>query len=98
MSISCEQSNQYKTKDPDARLDYGVNWGEKWLNENDTIVASEWIIPVGITGDNDSFSSVKTMIFLSGGTVGETYIIVNRITTNVGLINDASIFLSISEQ
>ena len=68
-------------KDPDANLDYGVNWDKNnWLN-GDTLESSEWILPSGITGGDEFFDDTTTTIWLSGGTVGVCYKAVNRIIT-----------------
>jgi len=72
-------------KDPDAVLDYGFNWkkeGSPWLEDGETISTSEWTVPTGLTKDSDSKTDTTTTIWLSGGTVGETYRIVNEIITN----------------
>ena len=66
-------------KDKDATLDYEFDWSA-WLG-TDTITASAWIVPSGITNEGESFSDTATLIWLSGGVTGETYEVVNRITT-----------------
>ena len=66
-------------KDKDAILDYQFDWTD-WL-DTDTITASTWIVPTGITNEGESFSADSTLIWLSGGVTGETYEVVNRITT-----------------
>jgi hypothetical protein len=69
----------YVTKDPSAVLDYGVDWTD-WL-DGDTISTSTWTVPSGITKDSDSKTTTGTIIWLSGGTLGESYVLVNRIVT-----------------
>lgn len=66
-------------KDPDAVLDYYVNWAP-WLN-GDTIVTSTWTVPSGITKDSDSHTDSLVTIWLSGGTAGAEYTLVNHIVT-----------------
>lgn len=83
-------------KDPDAFLDYGRNWAS-WLGD-DTIVASDWIVPDGITEETASFTTTTTTIWLSGGTVGETYDLTNRITTADGRIDDRTFSIKIRER
>lgn len=80
-------------KDANATLDYGVRWS-KWLG-TDTITNSEWIIPTGLTSSNESHGSGTTIVWLSGGTLNETYTIINRITTAAGRIDDRSIKIKI---
>jgi hypothetical protein len=90
---------QTYTKDPDATLDYPVDW-ESWLDD-DTISASEWVLEDGLTiGTGDiapSFTGTVATAFIAGGTVGTTYLVTNRITTAGGRIDDRSFRLKIKE-
>lgn len=72
-----------RTKDPDEVLDYGVNWADPSSDAlaGDTISTSSWIVPSGIVKDSDGHTPTTTTIWLSGGTVGETYEFVNRVVT-----------------
>jgi hypothetical protein len=76
------------SKDPDAKLDYTVDW-TKWLN-GDTISKSEWIVPDGLNDEDDSNTSTTATIWLSGGTTGHEYTVTNRITTAGSRVNDRS--------
>ena len=80
-------------KDPDAVLDFAINW-EVWLSD-DIITASTWIVPSGITKDSDTFHDFLTVIWLSGGTAGETYTLVNHIVTDESRTEDRSIFVTV---
>lgn len=77
------------TKDPDATLDYQVNWG-MWLGE-DIISNSTWEVPIGITKGSESFDGTTATIWLSGGTIGQRYAITNTIAT-VGTRGDDRTF------
>lgn len=66
-------------KDPDEVKDYRINWVD--LLGTDTITTSTWFVPAGITKDSDSNTTTTTTIWLSAGTVGESYSLLNRITT-----------------
>jgi hypothetical protein len=55
-------------KDPDAVLDYAIDWTDRL--GSDTISTSTWTVPSGITKDSDNKTTAKTTIWLSGGTVG----------------------------
>ena len=68
-------------KDPDEVLDYTVNWADRLLS-GETISTSTWIVASGITEDSDSQTSDATTIWLSGGSAGTTYDILNRIVTS----------------
>lgn len=93
-----------KYKDPDAVLDYGVDWGipnSTWL-DGDIISASEWIVPSGLNEIDSYFTDTETTIWLSGGVVGICYEVVNRITT-AGLgtnqrIDDRTIHIMVQEK
>jgi len=61
-------ANNKFIKDPDSVLDYAVNW-LTWL-DGDTISASSWTIPTGLTEDSDTFGDSTATVWLSGGTVG----------------------------
>lgn len=79
-------------KDPDAVLDYAVDWsasGSSWLG-TDTISAVTWIVPSGITLASSTHTSTVATIWLSGGTSGQTYNITCRITTVGGRQEDRS--------
>lgn len=81
-------------KDPDAVLDYTVDWAT-WLG-TDTISTSSWpVIPAGITKDSDTNSTTIATIWLSGGTIGETYQLTNRIVTAGGRTDDRTITINI---
>lgn len=68
-----------RQKDKDSTLDYQFSWGD-WLVD-DTIIASSWVVPAGLTNSGSSFDDNNTVIWLSGGVLGEVYEVVNRITT-----------------
>lgn len=80
-------------KDPDARLDYQVDWSD-WL-DGDTISASSWVLPTGITQYSVTNNTTSATIFLTGGTEGVDYSVVNRITTSGGRINDQTLIIKV---
>jgi len=85
------------TKDPDAVLDYGANWSS-WLKDGDTIATSEWTLPSGIAKVSDSKTATTTTIWLSGGTVGAAYRLVNHIVTSAGRKEDRTITVVMRER
>lgn len=90
-------------KDPDAVLDYGVNWrsaenGGPWLAEGENIVTSTWLVPAGITKNSDSHDGSSARIWLSGGTVDTAYAITNRVTTNQGRTDDRTFEIVIRQR
>jgi hypothetical protein len=88
-----------KLKDPDAVLDYLVDWDddtEDWLG-TDTISTSEFIAESGITINSHTNTPTTATVWLSGGTTGTKYKITNRITTAGGRTNDQSFYVKIKE-
>jgi len=88
-------------KDPDAKLDYQVNWAT-WL-VSDTISTSDWIVPTGITEMDDpthptANTTTTATIWLSGGTIGKQYEVVNRIVTAGGRTKDHTIIIRVEAQ
>ena len=85
-----------KLKDPNDVLEYQVNWAT-WIG-SDTITESTWVVPTGITKDSDSFTDTVTTIWLSSGTAGAIYELVNRITTAAGRIRDFTCVIKVQER
>lgn len=82
-------------KDPNANKDYPIDWTD-WLAEiSDTISSVAWTVPAGITQTNQSNTTTRAVIWLSGGTLGTTYEIGCRITTAGGRIEDQTILVEI---
>jgi hypothetical protein len=85
------------THDPDARVDYGVDWSD-YLDEGESITEHEWIT----TGDDltltgESLAGAVHATFVEGGVLGRAYRITSRITTSAGRRDDQSITLIIKE-
>jgi len=86
------------TKDPEAVLDYSIDW-TKWLDEvGDTIETSTWIVPTGLTKVTETNTTKLATVWLSGGTVGTNYTVTNRITTAAGRTDDRSITIRVRER
>ncbi len=84
------------TKDPNAVLDYIVDW-TAYLGD-DTITTSTWIVPAGITKNSDTSTTKTAKVWLEGGTAGERYAVTNRITTAGGRTDDRTIRISCNER
>lgn len=67
-------------KDPADERDYQIDWAP--LLGEDTIALSLWRVPDGITGESGSNTDTTSTIWVTGGTDGEDYHIINRITTS----------------
>ncbi|MDE2469201.1 MAG: hypothetical protein KGL35_10790 [Bradyrhizobium sp.] len=64
----------------------------------DTIATSTFTLPLGITSTQASFTNTKSKIWLSGGTVGASYEILNRITTAGGRTMDQTVKIKLKEK
>lgn len=80
-------------KDPDEVLDYVRDWSA--LLGDDTIATSTWTVPSGITKDSDTNTTTTATIWLSGGTLGTDYALVNRITTAGGRTHDKTLTIRV---
>lgn len=93
---------QAPDKDPNSNIDYGEDWNDTtygpWLEVGETITASVWVVPSGLVGGAESNSTTQTSIFLTGGTVGVTYTLVNRITTSAARTEDRSMKILCKEK
>lgn len=83
-------------KDPDSRLDYEVDW-TAWLGD-DTITTAVWTVPDGLVKESDSHTDTAATIWLSGGTVNDTYAVTCEITTTAGRTDDRTIRLTIRDR
>jgi len=86
-------------KDPDAVLDYSFDWGP-WLG-SDTLATSSWAIDdsgLSIVPASESFDDTITAVFLTGGAVGENYVLKNSITTNGSREDDRSVEIKIRQR
>ena len=83
-------------KDPSAVLDYGFNWTD-WLDSttDETILESTWTVESGLTQGLDTEIEGVTTVWLSGGTLGEAYLVTNRIVTSAGRTEDRSFKIKI---
>jgi hypothetical protein len=54
------------------------------LDDGETIATSDWtiVLGVGLTIDSQSNTTTTTTVWVSDGTAGVTYQLLNRITTN----------------
>jgi len=83
-------------KDPDAVLDYQVDWSD-WL-DSDTISTSTWTVPSGLAEDSASNTTTTATVWLSGGTAGTSYTVVNHIVTAEGREDDRSIIIKCQDR
>ena len=82
-------------KDPDDVKDYEVDWTNRL--PSDTITSSTWTVAIG-TGlviDSSSFTTMVTKVWVSGGSAGVTYELLNRVETAGGRIYDQTMKLKV---
>ena len=85
-------------KDPEATLDYKFNWLE-WL-DGDTIATQVVTIDDGATVESSAITDTDTSVtaFVSGGTVGRSYVLSCKITTVGGRTDERSLTILVVER
>lgn len=84
--------------DPDAVLDYKIDWSD-WLVAGETIVDSEWLVE-GVTVVSDAFSPSDTTVWVSEATAN-SFSLTNRITTNsvpVARVDDRTLIIKVASR
>lgn len=84
-------------KAPSEVLDYIIDWSPRLGvgRAKDQIVESNWTVPSGITMTANSFTTLQTVIWLSGGTLDTTYTLTNDVTTLGGRTMSQSVTIKI---
>jgi hypothetical protein len=85
------------TKDPNARLDFAVDWSA-WLPSGDSITSSLWLAPEDLATDTPSINGATTIVWISGGVAGRTYQVTNRVTTAAGRVDDRTLRITITNR
>lgn len=84
-------------KDPDAELDFAVDW-TAWIAAGGTgeaITSVVWTVPDGITEGDKEWTPTIATIWLSGGTHGVNYIVGCRIVTELGRTDERSFVVQV---
>ena len=86
-------------KDPDAVLDYRIDWSEVLSVNNpvDTILSSGWVVDNTLVIDSDNYTDSQTTVWVSGGTVKKLNNLVNTISTVGGRTHVRTIEVSIKD-
>lgn len=88
-------------KDPQASVDYTINWDAGYL-DGTTLSSSAWTIEPeedgGLTVDSDTNDSETATVTLSGGVVGHVYRATNTIMTSAGITDERSITILCGER
>ena len=85
-------------KDPDAVLDYSIDWGAEYLG-GDLVADSSWAVdpdePDGVAIIGSDFDPATTTVKAAGGVPGRIYRLVNHVTLESGRIDSRSIVLRV---
>jgi hypothetical protein len=88
-------------KDPEAALDYAVDWGAEYLN-GDTLATSDWrVTPVeigGISVNRSDFGPTVSTATAAGGVAGHVYQLTNHVTLASGLTDSRSVVLRVEKR
>ena len=89
-------------KDPSAVLDYAIEWGVDYLDDDDILMESVWAVEPDETGGveivNSSLGDRVSTVQASGGTAGRLYRLSNRVVTQSGPTDDRSIVLRVEKR
>ncbi|WP_343346185.1 hypothetical protein WJT74_01865 [Sphingomicrobium sp. XHP0239] len=85
-------------KDPQAALDYEIDWGADYL-DGDTLVESKWsVFPHGEGGvavSASRFATTVATVTVEGGLPGHVYRLSNQVVTAGGRSDRRSIMLRV---
>lgn len=88
-------------KDPDAELDYAVDWGAEYLG-SDALAQSDWEVAPdevdGVTILASGFDLLVATVKAGGGIPGRLYRLTNRVVMASGLIDNRSITLRVEQR
>jgi frataxin-like iron-binding protein CyaY len=87
---------RWPNKDPNEVLDYAIDWSQRLAG--DIIDTSTFTVPSGIVINSQSKTNTMTTVWLSGGSEGVTYDILNRIITNGGRTMDQTVELRVKSK
>lgn len=84
------------TKDPAGDLDYSIDY-TNWL-VGDAIATSTWTAIPTITLHSPSATTTVATTWVSGGIVGNVYVVTNRITSTNSRTDERSIEIEIENK
>jgi len=84
-------------KDKDSSVDYMIDWTD-WLATDETVTASDWTVPAGLTEVNTDFDDDSSTIMVSGGSNGTVYALTCTATTNQGRTVQRRVALRVEER
>jgi hypothetical protein len=88
-------------KDPEAVLDYAIDWGAEYLG-GDLLSESLWSVSPdeadGVRIVGDSFDASVTRVKAAGGQPGKIYKLTNHVVLDSGRSDDRSIVLRVEKR
>lgn len=88
-------------KDPDALLDYAVDWGAEYL-AGDALAASSWTVspdePGGVSIAGQGFDLLIATAQVAGGEAGKVYRLSNKVITVSGRQDSRSVVLRVEKR
>jgi hypothetical protein len=85
-------------KDPNAVLDYSIDWGAEYLL-GDVLADSVWSVipdePGGVSIAGSGFDATSSTVKAAGGAPGKVYRLVNQVVTDSGRTDSRSIVLRV---
>jgi hypothetical protein len=89
-------------KDPDAVLDYSIDWGAEYLDDGELLAASEWSVDPdesgGVSVVGSDFDASTSSVKAAGGVAGRLYRLANKVTTASGRIDERSIVIRVEKR
>ena len=91
-----------KLKDPNAVLDYTINWATSYLSSTgETISTSAWSVTPSTSQlliQSSTKTTTTTTVWLTGGTKGFVYRATNRVVTNMSRTEDRSVVIRVASR
>ncbi len=88
-------------KDPDAAVDYRVDWTAA-LGDDVRVLTSTWSVvpdePSGLVIDGQQASASAATARLSGGVAGHVYRVGNKVTLSDGSVDERSLILRVEDR
>jgi hypothetical protein len=88
-------------KDPDALLDYAVDWGAA-LGVGTSIAASDWAVrpdePGGLSVMRADLAGAVASVRLAGGVPGHVYAVGNLVTLADGTADERSLTIRVEDR
>lgn len=89
-------------KDPEAVLDYAYDFGnhpeKPWLEDGDSLQSHSVVADAGITVDSSAIVGDQVVVWLSGGTPGESYDVTVRAVSAQGRTDDKTVTFNVEGQ